>query len=86
MSELSHLKSRIEALAQQATSTGGHLAAFNSTFGQAIAEVSGTIGGSAQRKDQEVIARLAEAQAKVEAAVAALDAAARTAQAYGRSL
>lgn len=86
MSELSQLKSRIDSLAQQAKSTGGQLAAFRTRFGQAVSEVSATIGGSAQRKDQEVIAQLSDAQQKVDAAVAALEAAARTARAYGQSL
>lgn len=86
MSELSQLKSKIDAIAQQAKSTGVHLGSFSSRFGQASAEVSSTIGGSTQRKDQEVVAAIDEARSKVDAAVQALQTAARVAQSYGQSL
>lgn len=86
MSQLSQLKSEIENIAQQAKATGGNLTAFKSRFSQSISRVSAAIGGSAQRKDQEVIATLQQAQAKVDEAVSALEVAARTAQQYGQSL
>ena len=86
MSQLSQLKQQIEGVAQQAKATGASLAAFKSKFSQSISQVQGTIGGSAQRKDQEVIQTLQEAQRKVDAAAQALEQAARTASAYGQSL
>jgi hypothetical protein len=86
MSQLSQLKQQIDSIAQQAKSTGGALSSFRAKFGQSITAVQATIGGSAQRKDQEVVQALAEAQTKVDAAVAALDQAAQTARAYGASL
>lgn len=86
MSQLTNLKQTIEGLAQQAKSTAGSLAAFKQKFSQSIAQVQATIGGGAQRKDQEVITAITQAQQKVDAAVQALEEAARIAQAYGASL
>lgn len=86
MSELNKLKGTIESIAQSAKQTGGSLGQFKSKFSQQIGTVQSAIGGSAQRKDQEVITALQDAQKKVEAATQALDNAARIASGYGRSL
>lgn len=86
MSQLTQLKQQLESIAQQSKSTGAGLAAFKSKFSQSISQVQSSIGGSAQRKDQEIMQSLQNAQKQVEAAAQALDAAARTAQAYGQSL
>lgn len=86
MSQLSQLKSQIEFIAQQAKAIGGQLAAFKSKFAQSASQVQGTIGGSAQSKDKEVVQAIQEAQAKVDAATEALNHAARVASAYGQSL
>ena len=86
MSQLSQLKQQIDGLAQQAKATGASLGSFRAKFSQSISQVQATIGGSTQRKDQEVVQALQDAQQKVDAAVQALEQAARTAQTYGQSL
>lgn len=86
MSQLRQLKQTIDGLAQQSKAMGAQLAAFKSKFGQTSAQVQATIGGSTQRKDQEVVAAISQAQQRVDAAAQALDEAARIAKAYGQSL
>lgn len=86
MSELNRLKGTIDSIAQSAKQTGGSLGQFRSKFSQHVSSVQGAIGGSAQRKDQEVISVLQDAQKKVEAAAQALDKAAKIAAGYGKSL
>ena len=86
MSNLQQLKGTIESIAQGAKKTGGSLSQFTQTFTQQVAQVQSAIGGSSQRKDQEVIAGLQDAQRKVSEAVKALESAARVASSYGKSL
>lgn len=86
MSQLGQIKGQIESIAQQAKTTGGQLSAFKSKFSQSASQVQSTIGGSAQSKDKEVVQAIQDAQAKVNAAVDALNQAARVATAYGQSL
>ena len=86
MSELSQLKGTINSIAQSAKQTGGSLGQFKSKFSQHVNSVQSAIGGSAQRKDKEVIGALQDAQKKVEAAAQALDKAAKIAASYGQSL
>lgn len=86
MSQLTNLKQTIEGIAQQAKSTAGALTAFKQKFSQSIAEVQQTIGGSTQRKDQEVITAITEAQQRVDSAAQALEEAAKIAKSYGQSL
>ena len=86
MSELQKLKGTIDGIANSAKQTGSGLNSFKSKFNQQIGQVRSTIGGSAQRKDQEVMQALDSAAKQVAAAVSALEQAARIASAYGRSL
>ena len=86
MSQLSQLKGQIEAVAQQAKSTGDQLSSFSSKFSQASAQVQATIGGSAQGKDREVVQAIQDAQHKVNAAAEALNQASKVASTYGQSL
>ncbi len=86
MSELQKLKSTIEGLAGSAKQTGGSLGQFKSKFSTQMAQVRGAIGGSSQRKDQEVINALEAANKQVTAAIGALENAARIAGNYGKSL
>lgn len=86
VSELNKLKGTVESIAQSAKQTGGSLGQFRSRFSQHVSSVQGAIGGSSQRKDQEVIAVLQDAQKKVEAAAQALENAAKIASGYARSL
>lgn len=86
MSELNKLKGTIDSIAQSAKQTGGSLGQFRSKFSQHVSSVQSAIGGSAQRKDQEVISVLQDAQKKVDAAAQALENAAKIASGYGKSL
>ncbi|MET0932013.1 MAG: hypothetical protein ABWX74_21030 [Aeromicrobium sp.] len=86
MSDLNRLKGTIDSIASSAKQTGGSLGQFKSKFGQHVTQVQSAIGGSAQRKDQEVISVLQDAQKKVEAAAQALENAAKIASGYGKSL
>lgn len=86
MSELQKLKGTIESIASSAKRTGSNLGQFKSTFSAQVSQVQAAIGGSSQRKDQEVVQSLNAAQKQVDAAVAALDQAAKIASAYGKSL
>jgi len=86
MSELSQLKQTINGLADSARKTGANLASFDRQFGQQTQRVQAAIGGSAQRKDQEVVAALQQASRAVKQATAALANAAKIASNYGHSL
>jgi ElaB/YqjD/DUF883 family membrane-anchored ribosome-binding protein len=86
MSELQKLKSTIESLAASAKQTGAGLGQFKSKFSGQVGQVQAAIGGSAQRKDQEVIQALQAASKQVDAAVSALEQAAKVASGYGKSL
>lgn len=86
MSELQKLKSTLEQISSSAKQTGGSLGQFKSKFSQHQGQVRAAIGGSAQRKDQEVLHALDAAAKQVDAAVQALAQAAKVASNYGRSL
>jgi hypothetical protein len=86
MSELDKLRATVDSIAQAARQTGGGLGLFKSKFGKHVASVQAAIGGSAQRKDQEVISVLQDAQKKVAEAAEALENAARIAKSYASSL
>ncbi len=86
MSQLQQLKGTIDSIAQGAKQTGGSLSQFKQTFDRHVSQVESAIGGSSQRKDQEIISALQEAQSKVDAAAQALQNAAKTASSYGQSL
>ncbi len=86
MSELQKLKGTLETIATSAKQTGGSLGQFKSKFSAHQGQVRAAIGGSSQRKDQEVLQALDAASKQVTAAVQALEQAARVAANYGRSL
>jgi len=86
MSTLSTLKSTIDQIAASTKSTAGSLEQFKSKFSQQVSQVQAAIGGSAQGADKKFVASLQGAQKQVDAAVAALQGAAKAAEAYGRSL
>lgn len=86
MSELQKLKGTLEQISRAAKQTGGNLGQFRSKFNQQQGQVRAAIGGSAQRKDQEVMHALDAASKQVDAAVRALEQAAKVASNYGRSL
>lgn len=86
MSQLSNLKGTIDGIAKGTKQTSSSLSQFKRTFGQHVNSVQSAIGGSSQRKDQEIISVLQDAQSKVDAAAQALERAANTASSYGQSL
>ena len=86
MSQLQQLKQTISGLADGAKKTGSNLAGFDKTFSQHTQAVQQAIGGSSQRKDQEVVSALQEASKAVKQAVGALQNAAKIASSYGQSL
>ncbi|GAB3795553.1 hypothetical protein [Micromonospora zhanjiangensis] len=86
MSQLNQLRQQIDQLGQQARTQAQGLSAFKPKFSQAVGQVSSTIGGSAQRVDQEMIATLQAAEKEVDQAVQALQAAAAAAARYAASL
>lgn len=86
MSELMKLKSTINSIAGSAKQTAGNLGSFNATFSKQRQSVEAAIKGSSQRKDQEVLNALSQADKQVKAATAALQNAAQIASRYGASL
>ena len=86
MSDLSNLKERINALAEAARKTASGLAQFDHQFAQQTGEVQASIGGSAQRKDQEMVTALQKASQAVRQASEALNEAGRVGTQYGQSL
>ena len=86
MSDVSDLKQKLGALAQQASSTAQALASFKTKFSEQVSGVSQTAGGSAQRVDATTIEMLQAAEKKVDEAMQALQAAGRAVSTYGASL
>lgn len=86
MSELQKLKGTLEQIASAAKQTGGSLGQFKSKFTSHQHQVQQAISGSSQRKDQEVLQSLEAASKQVDAAIRALENAAKVASNYGRSL
>lgn len=86
MSELLKLKGTINGIAQSTKQTAGSLGSFSATFSKQRGSVESAIKGSSQRKDQEVLNALIQADKQVKAAVQALENAAQIAQRYGASL
>lgn len=86
MSQVTNLKQTLDSIAQQTKGTAASLTAFKQKFSQSIQQVQAAMSGTSQRKDQEVIQAITQAQQKVDAATQALEEAARIAKAYGSSL
>ncbi|WP_116947114.1 hypothetical protein [Jiangella endophytica] len=86
MSQLAQLKSQVAALSRDASATATSLAGYKTKFSQSVSQVSATVGGSAQRVDQDMINTLQAAERRVDEAVAALRQAARAANDYAARL
>jgi hypothetical protein len=86
VSQLSQLKAQVAALARDASATANSLAGYKTKFSQSVSQVSATVGGSAQRVDQEMINTLQAAEQRVDDAVAALRQAAKAANDYAARL
>lgn len=71
-SSLVQLRQRLSALSDKSTQMAQQLLAMKQNFSAIIPAVQGTIGGSARRTDQNMIAALSAAEKKLEEASAAL--------------
>jgi hypothetical protein len=86
MSQLGQLKQQVGSIGNDAKSTAQGLSGFKSKFSQSVGQVNAAIGGSAQQVDQKMIQTLQAAEKQVDAAIAALQQAAATANQYAASL
>ena len=86
MSQLDQLKQTINGIASSTKKIGQSLSGFKSQFAQQVSQTQAAIGGSAKGADKKFMATLEEAKRQVDAAVAALEKAAKEAVSYGQSL
>jgi len=86
MSEIQRLKQELNAIAAEAKKTAGGLSSLKPKLSNSAQQVQRTIGGTAKRTDQQMIQTLQAAEKQVEAAIAALQKAATTAQQFSSSL
>ena len=86
MSDLLRLKQTCQQLANSARQTSSALANFDQQFKRYNDQVRQAVSGSSQRKDQEIMNAIAQAQKAVQQANAAVQQAGRIAQQYGASL
>jgi len=86
MSQLDQLRQQIAQLGQDARTQAQGLSSFKPKFSQAIGQVNGIIGGSAQQVDKNMVATLQTAERQVDQAIAALQTAAAAASRYAASL
>jgi len=85
-SQLEQLKAQITETAKQATTAAEGLGQFKRGFTEQQQTVTRTIGGSSQRRDQEVIAALGAADTAVANAMTKLQQAAKIANDYSATL
>ena len=85
-SQLEQLKAQIAETAEQANSAVTGLSQFKKTFASQQEAVARTIGGSSQKRDQEVIAALDAADTAVGNAMMKLQQAAKIANDYSATL
>lgn len=86
MSELQRLKATVQQLSTMAKQTSSALAGFDQQFKRYNDQVRNAVGGSSQRKDQEIMAAITQAQRAVQQASQAVQQAGRIAQQYSSSL
>lgn len=86
MSSVTELKSTCQQLANSARQTSGALAGFDQQFKRYNDQVRHHLAGGSQRKDQEIMAAIAQAQKAVQQANQAVQQAGRIAQQYGASI
>lgn len=86
VSQLTQLKTQIDGISRDTSRTSANLNGFQATFRTQVGAVQQAIGGSTQRKDQDVINSLQDAARKVQEATAALERAARVSREYSASL
>lgn len=85
-SDVLRLKQTCQQLANAARQTSSALSGFDQQFKRYNAQVHQAVGGSSQRKDQEIMNAIAQAQKAVQQANAAVQQAGRIAQQYGSSI
>ncbi|GAA0237238.1 MULTISPECIES: hypothetical protein [Cryptosporangium] len=85
-SNLVQLRQRLSGLSDKATRTAQQLLAMKQNFSDVIPAVQGTIGGSARRTDQNMVAALQAAEKKLEEASAALQHAASEGKKFASTL
>ena len=71
-SKLVQLRQQVAALSDRSTKLAQQLVAMKQSFTVTISAVQGTIGGSARRTDQNMVAALQAAEKKLDEASAAL--------------
>jgi ElaB/YqjD/DUF883 family membrane-anchored ribosome-binding protein len=86
MSDVQQLKKQLERLSSDARSTASKLSSFKSMFSKSVNQVEQRIGGTATRKDKEIIETLQAAEKKVEEAAQTLQKAAKDASDYANKL
>jgi hypothetical protein len=85
-SSLVQLRQRLSALSDRSDRTAQQLLAMRQHFSQIIPAVQGTIGGSARKTDQNMVAALMAAEKKLEEASAALQHAALEGKKFASTL
>lgn len=85
-SQLNQLKSQINTIAHDLKQTGSEISQYQQRLERQVQQIQATIGGSAQKKDQQVIAVLQRANAQVKATVEAMHEAAQVSTNYSSSL
>lgn len=86
MSQLGNVKQQLTTIGSDASTTANGLAGFKSKFSQAVGQVNATIGGTAQGVDKDLINTLQAAEKQVDAAIAALQQASKSARDFAASL
>ncbi len=86
MSQLAQLKQTLNGISGSAKKASSNLSSFERTFAQQTSTVQQAVGGSAQRKDAEIISALQAASKAVRQASQSLQHAAQVASQYGQTL
>lgn len=86
MSKVTELKGMVNAIGQQAKTISGGLTGFKGKFDRSIGDVTATMQGASSGTDRQVIETLQNAQKQVDAAIQALQQAARTCSQYAASI
>ena len=86
MSDVTELKQRLAAMANDSRQAAGGLTGFKRRFDQQSAKVQALIQGTATKADQQILQNLAEAAKAVETASAALQVAAKSCSTYAEGV
>lgn len=86
MSDVTQLKQRLAAMANDSKQAASSLAGFKQRFDQQSAQVQALIQGTTTKADEHIIQTLAEAAKAVESASAALQVAAKSCSSYAEAV